>query len=401
VTRRSTSALVLLTAAVVLWGSLVAGPVAGARASPAIEAASAVLVDARDGAVLYRRNAQVRRQIASTTKLMTALLALEQLPLRRRLSAPAYHAGPQESLIGLEPGERMTVRDLLRGLLLASANDAAVTLAGGVAGSVPRFVGEMNRKAVAVGLADTHYANPVGLDQRRNFSTAFDLVRLSRMLLRNRTFARIVRMPQARLRSGLRPRLIENRNDLVERFRWIVGVKTGHTARAGYVLVGAARRKGVRLLSVVLGEPSLAQRDRDTLALLRYGLSRYRRVRLLRAGSVQATPKIDYYGDRKAKLIAPGGLSVSARRGQRVEKAVEAPSEVKGPISRGTRLGRVFALVDGKRVASVPLVTADAVPRAGAARKLVHDLTRPVPTLVVLAIAVFAVARSRGRRLRI
>jgi D-alanyl-D-alanine carboxypeptidase (penicillin-binding protein 5/6) len=357
-----------------------------------------VLVDVRDGAVIYRRNAQRRRQIASTTKLMTALLALEQLPLRRRLSAPAYHAGAQESLIGLQPGERMTARDLLRGLLLASANDAAVTLAGGVAGSVPRFVGEMNRKAVALGLADTHYANPIGLDQPGNFSTAFDLVRLSRILLHNRTFARIVRMPQARLRSGLRPRLVENRNDLVARFRWIVGVKTGHTARAGYVLVGAARRRGVRLLSVVLGEPWLAQRVRYTLAVLRYGLWRFSRVRLVRAGGVQATPKIDYYGDRKAKLIAPRGLSVSVRRGQRVEKVVDAPSEVKGPIPGGKRLGRVVALVDGRRVASVPLVTAHVVPRAGAARKLIHDLTRPVPTLVVLAIAVFAAARARGRR---
>lgn len=387
--------------AALLSGTLAAAPVAGARASPAIEAASAALVDVRDGAVLYRRNAQERRQIASTTKLMTALLALEQLPLRRRLSAPAYSAGPQESLIDLQPGERMTVRDLLRGLLLASANDAAVTLAGGVAGSVFRFVGEMNRKAVALGLADTHYANPIGLDERRNFSTAFDLVRLSRTLLRNRTFARIVRMPRARLRSGLHLRVIENRNDLVGRFGWIDGVKTGHTARAGYVLVGAARRKGVRLLSVVLGEPSLAQRDRDTLALLRYGLSRYRRVRLLRAGSVQATPKIDYYGDRKAKLIAPKGLSISVRHGQRLEKAIDAPSKVKGPIPSGKRLGRVVALVDGKRVASVPLVTADAVPRAGAPRKLIHDLTRPITTLVVLAIAVFAVARARGRRVSI
>ena len=397
-TRRALSVLLSLTFAAALCGGVAAATAATATAAtPAVTAASAIVVDARDGTVLYERDARRRRPIASTTKLMTALLALEQLPLRLRVAAPAYSAGPQESLIGLLPGERMTVRDLLRGLLLESANDAAVTLARAAAGSVRRFVGEMNRKAVDLALAETHYANPIGLDQERNFSTALDLARLSRRLLRNRTFAHIVNLPRAKLRSGLRPRVIQNRNDLVGRFRWIDGVKTGHTARAGYVLIGAAHRRGVRLVSVVLGEPTLAQRDRDTLTLLQYGFSRYRRVRMARAGSVQANPKIDYYGDRRAKLVARRDLRVSARRDQRVEKRIDAPKRVKGPIPRGRRLGRVIAIVDGKPVASVPLVTAAAVPRVGAVRKLFHDATSPGPVLVAVAIAVFAAARARAR----
>jgi serine-type D-Ala-D-Ala carboxypeptidase (penicillin-binding protein 5/6) len=397
VTRRALTVLIPLTLAALLWGA-VATASSGATASPSITADSAILVDVRDGKILYQRSARRRRKIASTTKLMTALLALEQLPLRLRLVAPAYHADPEESLIGLLPGERMTARDLLRGLLLASANDAAVTIARGAAGSVRRFVGEMNQKAVDLDLDDTHYANPIGLDQRRNFSTASDLARLTRRLLRNRTFAHIVNLPRARLRSGLRPRVIENRNDLVGRFRWIDGVKTGHTARAGYVLIGAAHRRGARLLSVVLGEPTLQLRDRDTLTLFRYGFARYRHVRMARAGSVQATPKIDYYGDRRAKLVAARALRVAVRRDQRVEKRTEAPDHVKGPIPRGRTLGRVVALVDGRPVASVPLVTAAAVPRVGAVGKLVYDATRPGPVLVAVAIAVFAAARSRARR---
>ncbi|KKL44798.1 hypothetical protein LCGC14_2362060, partial [marine sediment metagenome] len=140
-----------------------------ARAEPDISAPAAVVVDAEDGHVLYRRSAFSRRAIASATKLMTALIVLEELPLRRRLEAAPYSPGPLESRIDLEPGERMAVGDLLRGLLLESANDAAVTLAVGAAGSVGRFVKQMDERAGEVGLTDTSYSNPVGFDGGENF----------------------------------------------------------------------------------------------------------------------------------------------------------------------------------------------------------------------------------------
>jgi D-alanyl-D-alanine carboxypeptidase (penicillin-binding protein 5/6) len=180
----------------------VAAADARAAGAPAPTARAAILVDAHDGHVLYRRAARARRPIASATKLMTALLVIEKLPLAKRLTAPAYEAGPLESQIHLRAGERMSVADLMRALLLESANDAAVTLARGVAGSVPAFVQRMNTRARELGLRDTHFSNPIGLDQPGNYSSAYDLSLLARRLLGNDTFATIVDQPSARLTSS-------------------------------------------------------------------------------------------------------------------------------------------------------------------------------------------------------
>ena len=214
--------------------------------------------------------------IASTTKLMTAYLALHELPLQERLVAPPYHPLPGESLLGLEADERISVRDLLYGLLLPSGNDAAVALADGVAGSVPAFVEEMNRAASRLGLRDTSYANPIGLDEPGNYSSPRDLAKLTMRLRRQRLFRRIVDTARTTLQTGAHPRTIVNHNELVLKVPWIDGVKTGYTLDAGYVLIGSGTRKGVTLLSVVLGAPSVAARDQDTLSLLRYGFSLYR-----------------------------------------------------------------------------------------------------------------------------
>jgi serine-type D-Ala-D-Ala carboxypeptidase (penicillin-binding protein 5/6) len=240
---------------------------AGTAALDRLDAASAIVVDGRDGHVLYKRNADASVPIASTTKLMTALLSVERLPLKRRLRAAPYAAAAAESQIGLVPGERMSVADLLRALLLESANDAAVTLARGAGGSVPEFVALMNARAQKLGLKHTHYANPVGLDEPGNYSSARDLAALARVVLRKGFLAETVDTPKARLLSGAHPRLLDNRNDLVARLPWIDGVKTGHTSDAGYVLVGAGIRKGAQLVSVVLDTPSESARDADTLAL--------------------------------------------------------------------------------------------------------------------------------------
>jgi D-alanyl-D-alanine carboxypeptidase (penicillin-binding protein 5/6) len=386
----------LLVAALLLAATWAAPPASAASTRPPdITAPSAVLVDARDGHVLYRRAARARRPVASATKLMTALVSLEELPLRRRVPAAPYSAGAAESRINLRPGERMTVGDLLRALLLESANDAAVTLARAVSGSVDRFVEQMNRRARALGLTTTHFANPIGLDQPGNFSSALDLSRLTRRLLGNDTFGAIVDLPEARLSSGSRPRTVANRNTLVRRVPWIDGVKTGHTLGAGYVLVGFAKRKGARLVSVVLGSPSEGRRDSDTLALLNHGFSLYRRVRPLRAGATLATADVAFYSDRRVKLAASRDLSVAVRRGERVRKAVKAPGEVDGPLPRGARVGSVSVFRSGERVGLVSLVTAEPVPGAGFLRKVVYRLTRPGVLAIGVALVVLTALALR------
>jgi D-alanyl-D-alanine carboxypeptidase (penicillin-binding protein 5/6) len=369
-----------------------AAPASAAEPPPRVpNAQAAIVVDARDGTVMFAKRPDRERSIASTTKLMTALLALERAKPGDVFTAPVYNALPVESRINLRPGERMTVHDLLEALLLESANDAAVTLAEGVSGSREAFVEEMNARADELGLEHTSYANPIGLDEAGNYSSARDLATLTRVLLRRPRFARIVDMSEAELESGVRPRVVDNRNDLIAGYPWVSGVKTGYTLNAGNVLVGAAKGPGgARVISVVLGEPSEAARDQDTLTLLRWGLARFHRVRVLDPRRMLAQADIKYR-DTTARLVARRGAVLTIRDGERIRRRVNAPEEVEGPLAAGVRVGTVTVLLDGRPVRRVALVTAEEVPDAGTLRVLLSWLGIPLTLILSLAILVAAV----------
>ncbi|MBA3301042.1 MAG: D-alanyl-D-alanine carboxypeptidase [Thermoleophilaceae bacterium] len=371
----------LLASAAVL---AVAAPAALA-AEPSVRAPSAIVIDAADGEVLYEKNADDRRQIASTTKLMTALLTIERAKRDDVFTAAPYAAGAAESKINLRRGERMAVRDLTTALMLESANDAAATLAEGISGSRERFVRDMNARATELGLADTSFSNPIGFDDARNYSTATDLAALSRRLLADRALARTVDLPRAELRSGARRRVVANRNDLIARYDFVDGVKTGHTRRAGYLLVGAAEGRGAKVVSVVMGEPSEAARDTDSLALLRYGIDQFRRPRAAVAGRTYAEADVKYF-DRDVALTVPDSVALTVRRGERAQLRVDPPTELEGPMRAGARVGSVRVVYRGKTVERLPLVTAADVPSAGAPRKLLETLGLPLTSLLIMAI---------------
>ena len=250
---------------------------------PRVEARAWALIDARTGEVLTSHAASQHLLIASTTKLMTAWVALHELPLGRIVRAAPYHATYGESLLGLRPGQRISVRDLLYGMVLVSGNDAAYDLALAAAGSESHFVRQMNGQASSLGLANTHYANPIGLDQRGNYSSARDLTTLAQRLLRIPAFARIADSRSALLRSLRPPRRIVSINELLRMAPWVNGVKTGHTSGAGFVLVGSGSRKGVELISAAIGAPTDEDRFTDNLKLLDYGFSLYRRHTAVRS----------------------------------------------------------------------------------------------------------------------
>jgi serine-type D-Ala-D-Ala carboxypeptidase (penicillin-binding protein 5/6) len=352
-----------------------------------VKARAWILVDARTGAVLLAHRPNRRLPIASTTKLMTAYVVLEDLPLNRIVTAQPYHPEYGESLMGLRAGERISVRDLLYGLILLSGNDAAHTLAVAAAGSQPRFVRQMNRYAAALGLSHTHYANPVGLDQRGNYSSAGDLAALTRHLLRIPAFARISDSRQAVLTSVRPRRRIESINELLFLAPWVTGVKTGHTFGALYVLVGSGRRKGVELISDAIGAPSDEDRFDDNLELLEYGFRQYRVRRPIRAGEDLADPSIRYAGG-ELPLRAGRGVAVGVRRGQQLAVTVRAPEQVEGPIRRGQALGRATVVLDGMPSGSVVLRAGRALPRASLldrARAFVEE--HPIP----IAAAAFVI----------
>jgi D-alanyl-D-alanine carboxypeptidase (penicillin-binding protein 5/6) len=368
-TRAATAAAVAL---VLAWA-----PQAHAQRPPEISAPSAIVVEASTGDVVFERAASQRRSIASATKLMTALVALEVVALDDVLTAPPYAAAPAESVIGLRAGERLSVRDLMRGLLLASGNDAAVTLATGVSGSLPAFVREMNQRARALGLKDTRFTNPVGLDQGDNRSSARDLVRLGLELRRNDFFREVANLPRATLRTGDRRRTVLNRNRLVSSVPYVNGLKTGYTAEAGYVLVGSATRNGVTVVSAVLGAPSEAARDADTRKLLDFGLSRYRLATVVGPDAVFGRAEVKYT-DNSVELVAGEPVRQVLRRGEQATvRVIGAPGEVEGPVQQGTRVGRVDVLVRGRTVARSPLVIASPVPKASLSDRLATVLGRP------------------------
>ena len=342
-------------------------------------------MDARSGRMLLGKHPDERRPIASTTKLMTALLTLESGKLNDTFTAPVYNASPIESQIHLRRGERMTVRDLLKALLLESANDAAWDLAVNVAGSEPKFVARMNAMARQLGLRNTHYANPIGLDSPRNYSSARDLATLARRLMQKPLFASIVDRTVATLRSGDHPRTIHNRNLLVGRYPFVDGVKTGHTNHAGYILVGAGHGHGGSVVSVVLGEPSEAARDADTLALLRWAIAQYRRVTLLRPGRTVALAKVKYHSGLRIHLTTRHAVTYTLLRGERLTTDVHVPAELEGPLPAGRRVGSVDVRFAGHTVRRLGLVTTRAVP----ATSLVSRITQSLgPLLTALALAI-------------
>ncbi len=368
-----------------LTAAVAAAP--AAAAPPPLRAAAAIVVEPATRDVVVSRNADQRRPVASATKLMTALVAIEQASLDDVMTAVDYDAAPAESVINLRRGERMTVRDLLAGLLLGSANDAAATLAVRVAGSRTAFVRLMNRRARSLGLRNTRFANPIGLDQPGNYSSASDLVKLSLILRERPFFRRLLDRPRTVLQSGSHRRVVVNRNTLVQSFPFVNGVKTGHTAGAGYVLIGSATRAGVTVLSAVLGDPTESARNADTLALLRYGLDRYRVETPVRARAVLGRSGLTHR-DEHVDLVAARTVRRTARRGERLTVRVEgAPAEIDGPLPQGSRVGTVVVRQRGRTVARVPLVTAQPVDAATFLQRLGGFLGRTTTVLLLVAFA--------------
>ncbi|MGI8462352.1 MAG: D-alanyl-D-alanine carboxypeptidase family protein [Solirubrobacterales bacterium] len=379
---------------------VLAAPASAKPDKPPQPAAEAwVLIDAGDGERLAARRPTEQRSIASATKLMTAYLALKQKNLDKKVSAPAYEALAAESLLGLEAGERISYRELLYALILASANDGAVTVAEGVSGSIDRFIQRMNAAAARLGLDDTSYANPIGLDDSLNYSSAADLAELTTILLDDPFFRKVADTESHTVETDRASRPIVTRNDLLGRAPYVSGVKTGFTGEAGNVLVGSGERKGVRLVAVVLGAPSESARDDGVFALLEYGFSLYKAETPVRARQQFAAPPVDSGGT--VELLARTPVTVSARKDQDVETEVDAPADLSGPIRKGERLGRVSVSVDDEAAGSSPLIAA----RAVAAPSVADEVRNNAPSLALIAGIVFAVLVivlifQRGRRSR-
>lgn len=381
--RRSTVVVALVIA--VLSAALIA-PLNASAAGPKVGAPSAILVEPATGDIVYERNADDERAIASTTKMMTALVTLENADLGQTFVTVPYNGLAVESTAGFKGGERVRVRDLLRALLVASANDAAATLAVRVGGSREKFVEMMNARARKLGLTHTHFANPVGLDSPGNYSSATDLVKMALILRTNAFIRETVDKPKVTLQSGAKKRTLKNRNTLIGKVPYINGVKTGHTQSAGYVLVGSASRKGVTFVSAVLGTGSEGARNADTLALMRYGLKRYHSVVAVKGNALYGRVKVKG-SDQVVDLVAKSTVRRAVKRGEKLSIRPVVPEELTGPLAAGAQAGTLNIVYRGKIVDRVPLVTTAVVAAPAAASGSGTGLIGPTGLALILIAA--------------
>jgi D-alanyl-D-alanine carboxypeptidase (penicillin-binding protein 5/6) len=389
----------ILGAAVLALAALLPAT-AAALAPPALSVRAAVLIEASTGRQLYGVAPTAELPIASATKMMTALVTLQHVRhLDTVFTAPNWYASSMDSQIGLAPGDRMTVHDLMLALMLPSADDAAEDLAYNVGdGSVSRFVGMMNADARALGLRHTHYSTPIGLDTPGNYSSASDLVKLASFELQhNRFLARIVAEPSAQLDTGP-VRYVVNRNDLVGHDA-IFGVKTGHTSEAGYVLVAAATRNGMTLYSAVLGTDSEYSRDANTVSLLNWGFHNFHMQTLLHAGAVLARPTVKDQPGQHATVIAGAGYSGVLQNGTPVSVKTFVPHQLAGPLRRHAVVGYALVRAGRRTLERVPLLLATRLAAVSSLTLAARFITRPFTLFAVLALLGLAaglIVRRRG-----
>jgi D-alanyl-D-alanine carboxypeptidase (penicillin-binding protein 5/6) len=343
--------------------------VPGLAAAPRIAAPAYIVLNPATGETLAQRAADRELPMASTTKIMTALIVLERADLDDRYTVPAEAVAVGGSTARLEEGEQLSVRDLLTGLLVASGNDAAVTLADGVAGSQAAFVQMMNTRARELGLRHTHFANPHGLDAPGHYSTDRDLVTLSRVAMDDPTFRELVSSRRASIPgpNGLGLRQLESENELLDIDPEADGVKTGMTDGAGYALVAHAGRAGlgVDLYLASLRSPSSEIRARDARTLLDDAFSNYARARLIAAGTVVARAEVDGVPGATIPIVPAAALDAPLRLGEPVTATLVAPEEVEPPVAQGEVLGGITYRQNDRVVGQMDLVAGEAADGPG------------------------------------
>lgn len=319
-------------------------------------ALAALLLDADSGRVLYAKNAQIILPMASTTKIMTAVIILETLDLESEVKVTKESVGVEGSSIYLMEGEVLTVRELLYGMLLPSGNDAANALAVACAGSVANFAGMMNRKAEELGLSRTFFANPSGLPAKGHSTTAYDLACLAAYAIKNETFVKITSTVKTTITKG--SRYLVNRNALLRSYAGMIGVKTGYTSAAGRCLVTAAKRDGVTLVAVTLNGGNTWN---DHKNMLDYGFAFLESTPVLYPGQVQTEIAV---AGGKVKSVAAQNMAAavaSLPKDTEFYVAVSSKKIIYAPVAAGDVVGEVNVYAAGTVIASVPLVATESV----------------------------------------
>ena len=336
-----------------------------AGTEPEVKALGAVLMEAESGRVLWEKNAEAPLPNASTTKIMTCLIALESGMLDDTVTVSPNAASKPETRMGLSAGEKIKLRDLLYPMMLESANDAAVAVAEHIAGSEEEFCDMMDERAIEIGATDTDFETANGLDRDGHHSTAMDMALITAYALENEDFREIISAPSATVKSDRRTYTVANKDRLLKEYDGAIGVKTGFTGLAGQCFVGAAKRDGMTLISVVLGSGwGSSGKERkwiDTKNLLNYGFENFELYTLAEAGdfasevSVKGAYEDNVVTEISKKVVMP--LTVEERMG--IKTKINVPMEINAPIEKGQTVGELsFLSADGEILAKTDIIAA-------------------------------------------
>lgn len=384
-----------------LTTTLVAVLAPGAWALPEISARAAIVIDGVSGQVLWGRNIHQRLPQASTTKMMTGIVAYERGQLSDTVVVSKRSSDIAGSSIYLEPGEKLTFEQLLYGVMLNSGNDASNAVAEYVGGSTDRFVGLMNDKVKELGLQNTHYTNPHGLPADDHYSSVYDMAMIARYALANPGFAKIATTKAIEVPGNgrIERRVLVNHNKLLRYFPGAFGGKTGYTSVAGRCFIGSAKRDGRYVIEALLDAPQMWE---DAEALLNHGIDGFKSETLAKAGTSVA--KVAVQGGRYAQVAAvlPQDVSVTvnARQKEPLTTAYDLDKQVQAPVQEGQTLGKFHVKQGDKVLASFPLTAATAV---GAAPPLTTELTPVLGWFLkggAFSAMLFGFVRWRGHRRR-
>ncbi len=327
-----------------------------------VNAKGAILIEATTGRVLWQQNAHERLPMASTTKVMTALLLMEKGNLHDKVTLPDDFVNVGESSIWLEPGETQELEDLFYAMMLKSANDAAQAIAIGVGGTEEKFIEMMNEKAKELGLEDTHFMNPHGLHNAEHYTTAYDLAMIAREDIKYEQFRKVVITKKHTLpwADNDYDRVVYNANNFLNTYEYATGIKTGYTRQAGSCLVGSAEKDGMQLIAVVLGCPQMYV---DTKTIMEYGFENYKMADLCEANEEMGiVPVIEGRQDTVAAITQNAMQYPVKKAGENLPTAkVELLDSVSAMVTKGDILGQViYTDTDGNSF-QVPLVAANHV----------------------------------------
>ncbi|MCL2618906.1 MAG: D-alanyl-D-alanine carboxypeptidase [Defluviitaleaceae bacterium] len=345
---------------------------AGEVDEPDVRAMGAVLMDAETGRVLWGKNENTRLAMASTTKIMTAVIALENGDMDSRVTASRRAAMAPKVHMGLLAGEEVRLGDLMLALMLESSNDAAVAIAEHVGGSVEEFCAMMTAKAHSLGAVDTNFETPSGLDSDNHYSTAYDMAVITRYALRNPDFVNLINTRTATFQSSARTYNFVNRNRLLHEFCGANGVKTGFTGKAGQCFVGACRRGDMQLISVVLasgwGSTGREQKWRDNKAIMTHGFDNFRYEQIAEERQPSGAITIERSKTPQIDTVLSKGLKLPLSRQERESIVVDIhmPTAMRAPVQEGQQVGTAKVFIMGTVAEEIPIVTT-----VGAQR---HDL---------------------------